>query len=312
MGLLLAALLFAVGVVVLCRSLEIANVGMGAMFWHRLQAYKEVEKVEEVEEELKASFMQRVLAPLGGRVSKFVQARMPQGRLALVASRLEMAGRPAHLTPAGFISLRYVGLVVGVVGLGVLGVLMGPMLNLSAAVAGAAGAGLGGALGFFFPSLWLRQKIGNRKGEIARSLPDAMDLITTVVEAGMGFDGAIAEVAVRMKDVLGMEFAQVLRETKLGKSRALALEDLARRCGDDDIHNFVLAILQSEQMGTSVAKVLRIQSGELRRVRRQRAQQKAGAAPVKMLLPMVGCIFPVIWIVLMGPAVLTVLKSFGH
>jgi tight adherence protein C len=302
MFLIVAALCFAVGVMILCRGLE-ASANMADLLWGRLQAYKVVDVA--LEEELQAPFLERVAGPVIRRVSHFLRQRTSEGRLTEIAAKLEMAGKPGNLTPTGFLLLRYVGAVVGLVGLGLAGNLMGVGMAIGGGV-------LGVVLGYFFPLLWLRQKAGDRRAQIARALPDAMDLITTVVEAGMGFEGAMAEVAVRFKNVLGTEFAQVLRETKLGRSRPEALEDMAARCGDDDIHNFVLAIIQSEQMGTSVSKVLRIQSGELRRVRRQRAQQKAGAAPVKMLLPMVGCIFPVIWIVLLGPAAMVLLKSFGH
>ena len=302
MGLIVAALIFAVGVMILFRGME-ASATAGTMLWGRLQAYKEVDIA--LEEELRAPFFERTVGPLWGRFNQFLHQRTSESRLAGIQAKLEMAGRPAGLTPTGFLVLRYVGALVGGVGMGAAGSLMGGSMALGGLVAGA-------ALGYFFPILWLKQKAGDRRSQIAKALPDAMDLITTVVEAGMGFEGAIAEVAVRFKNVLGQEFGQVLKETKLGRSRPEALEDMANRCGDDDIHNFVLAIIQSEQMGTSVAKVLRIQSQELRRVRRQRAQQKAGAAPVKMLLPMVGCIFPVIWIVLLGPAAMVLLKSFGH
>jgi tight adherence protein C len=201
--------------------------------------------------------------------------------------------------------LRYLAGIGGVGLIGGAGLLLGPVYAIGGAV-------LGGLFGYFYPVLWIRQQLATRRGLIARGLPDAMDLITTVVEAGLGFDGAIAEVATRFKTVLGTEFANVGRDVKLGRSRAEALEDMARRCGDEDIHNFVTAIIQSEQMGTTVAKVLRIQSNELRRVRRQRAQQKAASAPVKMLIPMIGCIFPVIWIVLLGPAGMILMKSFGR
>ena len=304
MWLMLGAIVFAVGVIILFRSFEVANATTAAMLWRRLQAYREVDIPEE-EEDLRAPFVERVLGPLSTRFGSFLQKRTPEGRMAGIQTQLDMAGRPGNLTPTGFLFMRYAGAVGGAVLLGGAGLLHGLLFATLGAV-------LGGVLGYFFPGLWIRQKLSQRRGEITRALPDVMDLITTVVEAGLGFDGAIAEVASRFKNVLGAEFGQVLREVKLGRSRTEALEDMSRRCGDEDIHNFVLAIVQSEQLGTSVAKVLRIQSSELRRVRRQRAQQKASAAPVKMLIPMVGCIFPVIWIVLLGPAAMILMKSFTH
>ena len=301
-----AGLAFAAGVFLLFRSMEEGKGSLGSIFLHRLESYKKPIEQQEAEEEevLKASFKARVFGPLAARVQKLLAARLPQARTAALQTKLDQAGRPSGLTPVSFTVMRYAGGVIGAGLFGLLGWMMAHGYLLPAAA-------IGGGLGFFLPVLWLRQKAGDRAKQISRSLPDALDLITTMVEAGIAFDGALGEVAVRMPGTLGSEFAYVLRAIKLGQSRASALEEMARRAGDDDLHNFVSAILQAEQMGTSVSKVLRIQSAELRRVRRQRAQQKAAAAPVKMLLPMVGCIFPVIWIVLVGPAGLLLIKNLG-
>lgn len=308
MWLIIGALLFGVGVIIFFRGME-TSAAMASGLWNRLQAYREpvaaVVTEDEMEEDLKPPFRERVFGPIVARTSRFMSKRTSETRLAQISAKLGMAGRPYNLTPTGFLMVRYVGAVVGAVAFGALGSMLGAAYILLGPIAG-------GLFGYFMPVLWIRQKGGQRKAAIAKALPDAMDLITAVVEAGLGFDGAIGEVATRYKNVLGQEFAQVLRETKLGRARGEALMDMAARCEDSDIHNFTMAVVQSEQMGTSVAKVLRIQSSELRRVRRQRAQQKAGAAPVKMLLPMVGCIFPVIWIVLLGPAAMVLLKSFAH
>jgi tight adherence protein C len=129
------------------------------------------------------------------------------------------------------------------------------------------------------------------------------------VEAGLSFDAAMARVTEKFKNALSNEFAVVLQETRLGRPRLEALDDMGRRCGVEDLHNFVQAVIQSEQMGVGIAKILRLQSDEIRRKRRQRAQEKAAQASLKMLLPMVGCIFPTLWIVLLGPAVLILIKA---
>ena len=152
--------------------------------------------------------------------------------------------------------------------------------------------------------LWLNQRVQGRRGVIQRALPDAMDLLTICVEAGLGFDPAMARLADKFKNALADEFAQVLQETRLGRPRLEALDDMGRRCGVEDLHNFVQAVIQSEQMGVGVAKIMRLQSEEMRRKRRQRASEKAAQATLKMMLPMVGCIFPTLWIILLGPAIL--------
>jgi tight adherence protein C len=158
---------------------------------------------------------------------------------------------------------------------------------------------------------WLNSLIGGRRVEIQKSLPDAMDLLTIASEAGQSFDAAISNVVEKYDNALADEFATVIRETQLGRPRLEALEDMGKRCGVEDLNNFVQAIIQSEQMGVGIAKILRIQAQELRRKRRQRAQEQAAQATLKMMLPMVGCIFPTLWIILLGPAILVVLKAKG-
>jgi tight adherence protein C len=131
------------------------------------------------------------------------------------------------------------------------------------------------------------------------------------VDAGLGFDAALMRVTEKYKNALSFEFAKMLREVSLGRPRPEAMDDLGRSTGVDDLHNFVQAVIQSEQFGTGIGKILRIQADEIRRKRRQRAQELAAQATLKMLLPMVGCIFPTLWLVLLGPAVLIVMKSRG-
>jgi tight adherence protein C len=157
-----------------------------------------------------------------------------------------------------------------------------------------------------------RDRISVRDRAIRNSLPEALDILTVMIEAGMSLDGAMGEVAARTNDVLGDEFAQVLRDIKAGADRGVALDAMAARSKNDDIETLVEAIKQSELMGTSLADVLRFQAADLRRRRRERAQRKAASARVKMMLPMVGCIFPVIWIVILGPALLLFMNAFHH
>jgi tight adherence protein C len=166
---------------------------------------------------------------------------------------------------------------------------------------------VGTVVGYFLPTLWLRQKVNERRREIQKGLPDAMDLLVIAVDAGLGFDAALARVVEKYKNALSDEFAKVLREVSLGRPRLEAMDEMGRSSGVEDLHNFIQAIIQSEQFGTGIGKILRIQADEMRRKRRQRAQELAAQATLKMLLPMVGCIFPTLWIVLLGPAALILL-----
>jgi tight adherence protein C len=166
-------------------------------------------------------------------------------------------------------------------------------------------------LGFFLPILWLRSKIRNRQTQIVRSLPDALDLLTITVEAGMGFDGAIQKVAEKWDNQLSKGFNKVTQEMRLGISRREALKNMDRTMGVPDVTTFVAAIIQAEQLGVSIAKILRVQSEQMRVKRRQRAEEMANKAPIKMLFPMVFLIFPALFIILLGPAILVIMETEG-
>ncbi len=165
------------------------------------------------------------------------------------------------------------------------------------------------ALGFFLPELLLTSKIGRRQKAVRKAMPDALDLLTICVEAGLGFDGAMAKVNEKWDNELSLAFGRVIREIQLGKLRREALRDMADRLGIPEMTSFVAAIIQSEQLGVSMAKVLRIQSDQMRIKRRQLAEEEAHKAPIKMLIPMALLIFPSICIVLMTPAILMLARS---
>jgi tight adherence protein C len=167
---------------------------------------------------------------------------------------------------------------------------------------------IGVIFGYYLPVLWIKQKVDARRGEIQKGLPDAMDLLVIAVDAGLGFDAALARVTDKYRNALSEQLAKALREVSLGRPRLEALDEMGRSSGVEDLHNFIQAVIQSEQFGTGIGKILRIQADEMRRKRRQRAQEKAAQATLKMLLPMVGCIFPTLWIVLLGPAALILMK----
>jgi tight adherence protein C len=296
----LGSLLAGVGIFLLVRSLDKKNAANADPLAARLSVYDQV--LHEREIELQKPFAERVLAPLGERLKNYLGNRTPDKQRLKLNQDLALAGRPNGLSADDLIALRYGAAIA----LFVVGLLLGLLLHNQLFLALFA---LGGALGGYFgPQLWLKQKVDARRKQIGLALPDAMDLLTIAVEAGLGFDQALVRLTEKMKNALGDEFSQVLSEVRLGRPRLEALDDMGRRSGVDDLHNFVQAVIQSEQMGVGLSKILRIQSDEMRRRRRQRAQEKAAQATLKMMLPMVGCIFPTIWIVLLGPAILMIMN----
>jgi tight adherence protein C len=164
-------------------------------------------------------------------------------------------------------------------------------------------------LGFYFPQMWLQGKINRRQKEVRLGMPDALDLLTICVEAGLGFDAAMAKVAEKWTNELSLSFGRVIREIQLGKLRREAMRDMADRIGIPEMTSFVAAVIQSEQLGVSMAKVLRIQSDQMRIKRRQLAEEEAHKAPIKMLIPMGLLIFPSLMIVLLTPAALKLFHS---
>lgn len=230
--------------------------------------------------------------------------RLAAGERTPIQVKLNLAGNPGHLTPAAFEAIRY-GAAAALVALPLaLG------LVLSIPLTGLVAAAIGGAVGFWLPVIVLNQTASARRTSIERSLPDAVDLLTLAVEAGLSLDAGIADVTGRFHNALGDEFNKVLREVRLGRPRMAALEDMGRRSGVAELHNLIQAITQSEQMGIGISRSLRVQAGELRRSRRSFAQERAAQASLRMIFPMVGCIFPTIWIILLGPALLGIIKAW--
>jgi len=261
------------------------------------------EKPMSVEEiELQRPFSERVMRPAIERLGSLLSRSTPQKARQDLLNRLELAGRPGNLTPEDFAAVRLVAAAV----VGALGVLIGlllanPLYLVIALVAGV-------ILGYYVPVLWLKQKVDARKAEIQKNLPDALDLLVICVDAGLGFDAALARVTDKYRNALSDLLSKALREVSLGRPRLEALDEMGRNSGVEDLHNFIQAVIQSEQFGTGIGKILRIQADEMRRRRRQRAQERGAQATLKMMLPMVGCIFPTLWIVLLGPAVLILMR----
>jgi tight adherence protein C len=166
-------------------------------------------------------------------------------------------------------------------------------------------------LGFFGPDAWLSRKVEERRSEMQKALPDVLDLLVISVEAGLGFDSALARVVATVPGALSEEFFRMLQETRVGVSRRDAMRHLMERTDLDELRSFLLAMMQAEAFGVAIARVLRVQADEMRVKRRQRAQEKAFAAPVKIVFPLVFCIFPSLFVVLLGPAAIQIGRAFA-
>jgi len=254
--------------------------------------------------ELSLPFSDRIVKPMIRGMSNFILRFAPQRSLANLQHKLELAGRPNNWTPREFIGIR--GLAATL--LGILGFLLLSLAGQTLLYRIGLGIVLS-LLGFYLPSAWLGSKIKKRQEEAVKALPDALDLLTISVEAGLGFDAALNKVVEKWDNELSHEFMRVIAEMRVGKKRADALRDMAKRMEVSDVTSFIAAIIQADQLGVSISKVLRIQSEQMRIRRRQRAEEKARKAPIKMLIPMVFLIFPALFIVLLGPSAIIVKNS---
>jgi tight adherence protein C len=235
-------------------------------------------------------------------------ARLPARNAGELRQKLSRAGDPYNLTPAGFQAVRYALAALGAIAGLALGLVLPLALPLIVSVP--LWGALIAVLGYFGPRLWLEQRIAGRRLQIHRSLAEATDLLTLVVESGMSLDEGLLSITERFHNALGDEIGKVLREIRLGRPRMAALEHMAASVGVADLHHLVESIVQSDQMGVPIARLLRVQATEMRRRQRQLAQERAAQASSRMVFPMVGCIFPVLWIVLLGPAIIQVVGSF--
>jgi len=259
--------------------------------------------LEEIE--LSQPFTERVLQPMVKGLADLAQRFTPQSNLEAAQHKLELAGMAHKIKPAQFFVFRIVGSVV----VGVLGFLLATMSGEGFSTKQLLMIVGGIVFGFYLPQLLLSSKISRRQENVLKSLPDALDLLTICVEAGLGFDAAMSKVAEKWDNELSMAFSRTVQEMQLGKLRREALRNMANSLDVSDVTSFVAAIVQADQLGVSMAKVMRIQSEQMRMKRRQRAEEKARAAPVKIMIPLVFFIFPTILIVLLGPAILQIKNS---
>jgi tight adherence protein C len=258
------------------------------------------------EMEMQQPFYERVMRPMIQRLSR-LSRRQEGGMIGAIDAKLEKAGFPGGLRGADWVGVK----ILALIGFAIVGFLVGLLVTRGTLASALLFALFGAAIGYLAPEFWLGRRVQARSMAMTLQLPDALDLLTISVEAGLGFDAALSKVVEKLEGPLVDEFRQALAEVRMGRLRREALRDVAIRADSQPVTNFIGAIVQAEQLGVPIAKVLQIQSNQLRIERRQRAEEAAAKAPVKMLFPMVGCIFPTIFIVILGPAIVTVMGGVG-
>ena len=257
------------------------------------------------EMELQQPFIERTIRPLVGRLSGSVSRVASTSFTETTEKRLALAGNPGDLRTADWLGIKAVGAIVGAgiffLLFFIVGVLGLPLILRIVMLP------IGAMFGYTIPEFWLGGRVKKRQKEILLMVPDTLDLLTISVRAGLGFDGALGKVVEKLKGPLTEEFRRALAEIRVGKARRDALRDIVPRTEVPALTNFIGAIIQAEQLGVSISKVLQVQSEQLRIERRQRAEEQAARAPIKMLFPLVGCIFPSLFIVILGPAIILIM-----
>jgi tight adherence protein C len=276
-------------------------------FAERLNEFSQRGEAVSLDEiELSQPFAERVIYPILRQFGELAAKNTPQNALQETTRKLELSGKAGWIDAPMFLASRFVA--AAILGVGTFVVCKFSIFGLPLSQSLLYGM-IGLGIGFFFPQLWLDEQIKKRQLEIRKAMPDALDLLTICVEAGLGFDAAMSNVAEKWENELSLAFARAIREIQLGKLRREALKSMADRIDLAEMSSFVAAIIQSETLGVSMAKVLRIQAEQMRMRRRQYAEELAHQAPVKMLIPMITFIFPSIFIVLMTPAILRIRSS---
>ncbi len=258
------------------------------------------------EAELQQPFKERVLKPMVRSLIQAAARLSPQKNVENIRHQLLLAGNPYNMTVTDFLGVRTLAASLGaLLGLGLI------LLNGQLTSRGLFNMLIMAALGFYVPTFWLKRRIKQRQEEVIKALPDAIDMLTISVDAGLGLDAAMQRIAAKWSNALAREFGRVVTEIQMGKPRRDALRDMANRLDVSDVSNFVAVLLQADQLGLSISRILHAQSAQLRMRRRQRAEEKARQAPLKMLFPLVFLIFPAMFVVILGPAVPLFIETFG-
>ena len=299
--LLLLALVFVGGAVFVLGEVATYPSRLKANSVKRASDYGRV-RIRTSEREL-LRFRERVLVPAAARLASIPLKVSPRTNLETVDARIVAAGLSSRLTAPTFLAIKG-GATVG-------GAVLGLVVLATGSTSGLLFLPAFAALGFIGPDWFLTMRIRSRRDAVRAELPDALDLLAVSVEAGLGFDGAVAKLTEHMSGALIDEFALTLSEIRVGEARSVALKKMAERVDAPELSNFVRAVVQADQLGISLARILRVQSADTRLRRQAAAEEKAMKAPIKMLFPTVLLIFPSMFIVILGPAIINILKVFS-
>lgn len=261
---------------------------------------------DEMRRELETGFSDRVLFPLLARSQRLGRRLTPEDASERIREKLDLAGNPHGWTVERVMAGKVVGFGAAVAVSLVLALILGLgfLLTLGFVV-------LASLAGYMAPNMYLYQQTYDRSEKLQRALPDAIDLLTISVESGLGFDAACAQVARNTDGPLSEEFARLLQEMQIGRGRSEALRSLSDRTNVPDLRSFVSAMVQADAFGIPVGQVLRVQSSEIRVKRRQWAEEMAQKVPVKILVPLIFCILPCLFIAVLGPAAISMMANFS-
>jgi tight adherence protein C len=305
-----------IGSLLVFIAIGVGAFAVGDFVLERNQIFKSLRSVRAIEvaptdirrKELATPFTRRVLIPAMRKAGGFGRRFTPTSVVDRLSKEVIYAGSPVGWDAERILATKVMTTIGGVVGGFVFAKYVVNFHSIRAGIV----IFLAGYVGYYLPEWVLRSRSGKRQGAMRRSLPDALDLLSITVEAGLGFDAAVARVARQEGGPLGAELHRVLQEMQLGKSRADALRGLGDRTNIPEFKTFVLAMIQADIFGISIAKVLHVQAAEMRTKRRQRAEEKAQKVPVKIVFPLLTCIFPSLFVVLLGPAMISIYNAFKH
>ena len=299
---ILVGVIAAAGVWLLVAGIIAANAGDAATLARQRLARQDIGLGQSAAAlELEKPLRERLLAPGRRWLARQLNRLTPAAQAENFRRQLDFVGDPFGLDPAGLQALR----ITGAAGLGALGVAMGVLIGTAFAI----GLSLliGVAIGFYLPVLWLNQLVHQRRAELEAVLPNALDVVAISMEAGLGLDRALEQLVRYQEGPLTLLVARALREIELGRPRANALEEMAQATGVEDFLALVKGILHAERTGVPIARTIAAHSAQMRVKRRLKIRTEAARASLKILLPTVGCVFPTLWLILLGPAVIVAL-----
>jgi tight adherence protein C len=299
---ILVGVIAAAGVWLLVAGIIAANAGDAATLARQRLARQDIGLGQSAAAlELERPLRERLLAPGRRWLARQLNRLTPAAQAENFRRQLDFVGDPFGLDPAGLQALR----ITAAAGLGALGVAMGVLIGTAFAI----GLSLliGVAIGFYLPVLWLDQLVRQRRAELEAALPNALDVVAISMEAGLGLDRALEQLVRYQEGPLTLLVARALREIELGRPRANALEEMAQATGVEDFLALVKGILHAERTGVPIARTIAAHSAQMRVKRRLKIRTEAARASLKILLPTVGCVFPTLWLILLGPAVIVAL-----